>query len=321
MICVDDPAHARLRKLVAKAFTPRTIDDMESSIRATVAATLDDLERRSGPVDLIAAFALPLPLQVISEMLGIPEQWRLSFHHQIVRLIEVNDQPVRRAIRWAPAMPRLVRFFDRLIDLRRREPDGRLITRLIQAEDAGDTLSRDELVAMIFLLLFAGHETSVNLIGNGVLALLDHPDQLALLRAKPELLDGAVEELLRYTSPVEYGTMRFAKEDVTIADVTVRTGEMVMALHASANRDDTAFPEADRLDVTRATGRHLSFGAGLHYCLGAALGRLETRVALEQLLGRFPDMRLAVRHDQLRWRQSSGLRGLVALPLQLSPAG
>ena len=192
-----------------------------------------------------------------------------------------------------------------------------MITRLLEAEDAGDHLSRDELTAMIFLLLFAGHETSVNLIGNGMLALIDHPDQMAVLRAEPDLMDGAVEELLRYTSPVEYGTMRFAKEPVTIAGVTIGTGEMVMALHASANRDEAAFPNADQLDVTRATGRHLAFGAGLHYCIGAALGRLEAKLALGALLDRFHDIRLAVPREQLRWRQSSGLRGLVALPLDL----
>ncbi len=317
MICVDDPAHARLRKLVAKAFTPRSIEDMEAPVRAAVATLLDDLAAQAGPVDLISRFALPLPLDVISDMLGIPADWRLSFHHQIVRLIEVNDQPVKRAIRWAPAMPKLVRFFERLIELKRRAPDDRLIARLIAAEDAGDHLSRDELVAMIFLLLFAGHETSVNLIGNGVLALLDHPDQMALLRERPELMDGAVEELLRFTSPVEYGTMRFAREPVAIGGVTIAPGEMVMALHASANRDETAFAEPDRLDVTRPPGRHLAFGAGLHYCIGAALGRMETRLALQALLARFPDVRLAVPRESLRWRQSSGLRGLVALPLQL----
>ena len=316
MICVDDPAHKRLRKLVAKAFTPRSIDDMETHIRAAVATMIDDLAAR-GTVDLIADFALPLPLDVISEMLGIPPEWRLSFHHQIVRLIEVNDQPVKRAIRWAPAMPKLVRFFESLVERKRREPDDRLITRLLEAEDAGDHLSRDELTAMIFLLLFAGHETSVNLIGNGVLALIDNPDQMTILRARPELMDGAVEELLRFTSPVEYGTMRFAKEPVIIAGTTINTGEMVMALHASANRDETAFSEPDRLDVTRAPGRHLAFGAGLHYCIGAALGRLEARLALSALLDRFDDIQLAGPRDALRWRQSSGLRGLVALPLKL----
>ena len=317
MICVDDPAHARLRRLVAKAFTPRSISEMEGPTRSAVAIMIDDLAKR-GTVDLIADFALPLPLNIISEMLGIPEEWRLSFHHQIVRLIEVNDRPVRRAMRWAPAMPKLVRFFEDLVERKRREPDDRLITRLIEAEDAGDHLSRDELTAMIFLLLFAGHETSVNLIGNGVLALIENPDQMAVLRAQPELMDGAMEELLRYTSPVEYGTMRFAKEPVTIAGTRIDTGEMVMALHASANRDEAAFAEPDRLDITRVPGRHLAFGAGLHYCIGAALGRLETRLALSALLDRFADIRLAVPPDALRWRQSSGLRGLVALPLQLS---
>ena len=316
MICVDDPAHGRLRRLVAKAFTPRSIDDMEGWISEIVTTMLDEAEAR-GTIDLIDDFALPLPLKVISEMLGIPEDQRLSFHHQIVRLIEVNDQPVKRAIRWAPALPRLVRYFESLIDLKRREPDDKLISRLIAAEEAGDSLSRDELIAMIFLLLFAGHETSVNLIGNGLLALIDHPDQMALLRENPGMMDQAVDELLRYTNPVEYGTMRFAKEDVTIADVTIARGEMVMALGASANRDETAFPGADTLDVTRRDNRHLALGFGLHYCLGAALGRLETRVALNAMLARFPHMRLGLPRDAVRWRQSSGLRGIVSLPLDL----
>ena len=316
MICVDDPAHTRLRKLVAKAFTPRSIADMEPGIRKLVDSTLDALGRR-GRVDLMSEFAVPLPLQVISEMLGIPEDWRLSFHHQIVRLLEVNDKPIQRAIRWAPAMPRLVRFFRDLIELKRREPDDLLITRLLQAEDSGDHLTRDELTAMIFLLLFAGHETSVNLIGNGLLALIDHPDQMKLLRDRPELMDGAVEELLRYTNPVEYGTMRFPLEDVTIADTRIAKGDTVLALHASANRDESAFAGADTLDITRTESRHLSFGIGLHYCLGATLGRLETRIALGALLQRFPNVRLAVPREQLRWRQSSGLRGLVSLPLDL----
>lgn len=319
MICVDDPAHARLRKLVAQAFTPRSIDEMEGSIRYLVDEKTAELARRES-VDLIADFALPLALTVISDMLGIPDGWRLSFHHQIARLIEVNDQPLRRAIRWAPAMPRLVRFFERLIDVRRQEPDDRLVARLIAAEDGGDRLSRDELAAMIFLLLFAGHETSVNLIGNGMLALLDHPAQLELLRQQPELMPNAVEELLRFTTPVEYGTARYAKEAVVVGDVTVAAGDLVIALQASANRDETAFARADQLDITRASTRHLAFGAGLHYCLGAGLGRLETRIALEALLQRFPRMCLAVPRDTLKWRQATGLRGLMVLPVEVDPA-
>ena len=192
-------------------------------------------------------------------MLGIPEAWRLSFHHQITRLIEVNDQPVKRAIRWLPAMPKLVKFFRKAHRPQAgSESDDRLISRLIAAEDHGDTLSRDELVAMIFLLLFAGHETSINLIGNGVLALLDHPEQMALLRSRPELMDAAIEELLRYTNPVEYGTARFATEAVSLGGVTIPKGDLVMALIASANHDETAFAAADTLDVTRTDNRHLA---------------------------------------------------------------
>ncbi|WP_131114503.1 cytochrome P450 family protein [Lichenihabitans psoromatis] len=319
MISVDDPAHARLRRLVSKVFTPRSVADMEPWINGIVGPMLDAAGRQ-GTVDLMDVYALPLPLQVISEMLGIPEAQRLAFHHQVVRLIEVNDQPIRRAIRWLPAMPKLLKFFEDLIELRRREPDDKLITRLIAVEEEGDHLSRDELIGMIFLLLFAGHETSVNLIGNGLLALLEHPDQLALLKAKPDLMDNAVEELLRYTNPVEYGTMRFALEEVTIAGVTIAKGDMVMALQASANRDETAFVNADKLDVTRNDKRHLALGFGLHYCLGASLARLETRIALNALLQRFPDVSLAAPIETLRWRQSSGLRGVVSLPVTLGRA-
>ena len=317
MISVDNPAHGRLRRLVAKAFTPRSIDEMEGWIARLVENMLDDLAGRGGAVDLMQDFAVPLPLLVISEMLGIPEKWRLDFHNRIVALMEVSDKPVRRALRWGPGLPLLSRFFDKLIALRRREPDGKLISRLIEADENGDHLSHDELTGMIFLLLFAGHETSVNLIGNGLVALLDHPTELARLRADPGLMGGAVEEMLRFTNPVEYGTMRFAREDLVLAGTPIGRGEMVMALCASANRDETAFADPDRLDIGRETGRHLAFGAGLHYCLGSALGRMETRLALGALLRRFPDLRLAVRRDSLRWRQASGLRGLVALPLDL----
>ena len=320
MISVDDPAHARFRRLVGKAFTPRSIGEMEPWVRGLVDAMLDDASGR-GTVDLMEAFALPLPLTVISEMLGIPEDWRLDFHHRITRLIEVNDQPVRRAIRWLPALPRFTRFFEDLIDLKLREPDDRLISRLIAARDGDDRLTRDELVALIFLLLFAGHETSVNLIGNGVLALLDHPEQFAYLRAHPDAMDAAVEEMLRYTNPVEYGTMRFATTDVTIAGTSIAKGDMVLALGASANRDEAAFVDADAFDVNRSDNRHLALGLGLHYCLGAALGRLEARVALAALVRRFPAMRLAAPRTSLRWRHASGLRGLVALPVHLGTAG
>lgn len=317
MVCVDDPAHARLRALVAKVFTPKSVAAMEGWVQGVVDGMLDDAARQ-GTVDLIDVFALPLPLKVISEMLGIPEAQRMEFHHQVVRLIEVNDQPIRRAIRWLPAMPKMLKFFRELVALRRREPDDRLITQLINVTNQGDRLSNDELVAMTFLLLFAGHETSVNLIGNGVEALLQYPDQMELLRRQPELMPAAVDELLRFTNPVEYGTMRFALEPVSVAGVLIPKGGMVLALLSSANRDETIFANAETLDIRRTDNRHLSLGFGLHYCLGASLARLEVRVALNSLLQRFPDLRLAVDRRDLRWRTSSGLRGLKALPVHLT---
>ncbi len=317
MVSVDDPAHARLRRLVSRVFTPRAIADMAPWISGMVDTLLDEAAAKR-EVDLMADFALPLPLRVISEMLGIPEEWRLEFHDQVVRLIEVNDKPVRRAIRWLPAMPKLLRFFEDLIELKRREPDDKLITKLIAVEEEGDHLSRDELIGMIFLLLFAGHETSVNLIGNGLMALIDHPDQMALLRSDPSLMEGAVEEFLRYTNPVEHGTPRFALEDLEIAGTPIRKGEMVILLLAAANRDETIFADPDRFDILRKdNSRHLALGFGLHYCLGSSLARLETRIALDALLRRFPDLELAAPRDELRWRQATGLRGIVNLPVRL----
>ena len=320
MVSVDDPAHARLRRLVSKVFTPRSVADMAPWIETMVDTLLDGAAAagRDGAVDLMDAFCLPLPLRVISEMLGIPEEWRLEFHDQVVRLIEVNDKPVRRALRWLPAMPKLLKFFEDLIDLRRREPDDRLITKLIAVEEEGDHLSRDELIGMIFLLLFAGHETSVNLIGNGLMALIDHPDQMAMLRRDPALMEGAVEEFFRYTNPVEHGTPRFALEDLEIAGTRIRKGEMVILLLAAANRDEAVFAEPDRFDILRRdNSRHLALGFGLHYCLGSSLARLETRIALNALLRRFPDLALAVPRDAVPWRQATGLRGVVRLDVRL----
>ena len=321
MVSVDDPAHARLRRLVSKVFTPRSVADMAPWIDGMVETLLDEASaagQGGAPVDLMDRFALPLPLRVISEMLGIPEEWRLEFHDQVVRLIEVNDKPVRRAMRWLPAMPKLLKFFEDLIDLRRREPDDRLISKLIAVEEEGDHLSRDELIGMIFLLLFAGHETSVNLIGNGLMALIDHPEQMAMLRSDPGLMDRAVEEFFRYTNPVEHGTPRFALEDVEIAGTRIRKGDMVILLLAAANRDESVFVEPDRFDILRTdNSRHLALGFGLHYCLGSSLARLETRIALNALLRRFPDLALAVPRDTVPWRQATGLRGVVRLQVRL----
>jgi cytochrome P450 PksS len=209
----------------------------------------------------------------------------------------------------------MTRFFNRLIALRKSHPGTDLITALVQAEEAGDRLSQDELVSMIFLLLLAGHETTVNLIGNGMLALLQHPEQLQKLRDHPELIDTAIEELLRFGNPVEHGNMRHALEDVEIGGQVIPKGSTVLLLLASANRDEQVFEKPEELDITRDPNRHLGFGFGLHYCLGAPLARLEGRIAIQKLIQRFAHLRLAIAPDRLEWRNTTAVRGLQSLPV------
>jgi cytochrome P450 PksS len=217
-----------------------------------------------------------------------------------------------------PAVWRFLRDIRKLIQARRAQPRDDLVSALIQAEEAGQQLSEEELVAMTVLLLVAGHETTVNLIGNGTLALLEHPEQLARLRNDPALIRSAVEELLRFASPVETATERYAREEVRIAGVTIPRGELVFAVIASANRDERQFADPDKLDITREPNKHLAFGLGAHYCLGAALARLEGQLALGTLLRRAPGLRLAVAPAALRWRSGLVLRGLKALPVRLA---
>lgn len=318
MLASDDPDHRRLRDLVHRAFTPRRVDGLKASIERIVARLLDGAARGRQPVDLMAEFALPLPLTVISEMMGVPEADRLTFHHRMARFLDTNFESRLQLVRQIPNSIMTLRFFRRLIRLRRREPGDDLLTALVQAEEKGDRLSEDELIAMIFLLLLAGHETTVNLIGNGVLALLQHPDQLQRLRDDPELIGPAVEELLRFTNPVAQPAARFAREDIELHGAVIPRGAIVLPLIASANRDEAAFERPDQLDLGRHPNRHLAFGLGAHYCLGAPLARLEAKIALLALVRRFPAMRLAVPAERLRWRPSVNLRGLTALPLHLS---
>jgi len=194
-------------------------------------------------------------------------------------------------------------------------PEDDLVTALVRAEEAGDQLSEDELVAMIFLLLVAGHETTVNLIGNGMLSLLDNPDQMNRLRSNPALIKAAVEELLRYNGPLETGTERYARDDSTVAGITIPRGELVLAVLASANRDERQFEEADRLDLGREPNPHVAFGFGIHYCLGASLARLEGQIAIATLLRRIPNLKVAISSNALRWRRGLVLRGLESLPV------
>jgi cytochrome P450 PksS len=317
MVMADDPDHRRLRDLVHKAFTPVMIERMAGRVQE-ISDELLDRAARKPVVDLVADFALPLPLTVISEMLGVPEKDRLKFHKWTSSALNVTSGGLWHILLLVPDALQMFRFIKSLIKLRRANPQDDLITGLVQAENNNDRFSEDETLAMIFLLLFAGHETTVNLIGSGTLALLEHPDQFQKLHDHPELIDSAIEELLRYANPVTLVAPRLALADVEVGGQRIPAGSVVQLGLASANRDETAFDNADGLDITRNPNRHVAFGMGIHYCLGAPLARLEGRIAINTLVQRFPKMALAVPIEQLQWRSSVGVRGLQALPLKLN---
>ena len=314
MLNRDPPDHTRLRTLVSQAFTPRRIEQL----RGRIQGVCDELLDRARPVDfdLVRDYALPIPLTVISELLGIPHQDRQRFHRLVRGGIAIGaptrvmDVPIALPYVWL-----LMRYFRKLFAERRARPRDDLITAMVQAEDAGDRLSEGELMGMSILLLFAGYDTTVNLIASGALALLEHPRQRARFVEDATLAEPAIEELLRYTSPVEMTPPRLALEDVTIGSVTIRRGEMVSAVLGSANRDASQFRDPDTLDLARDPNRHLSLGQGIHFCLGAPLARMEGQIALTRLFRRFPTLRLAQPAEALRWRKLLPLRGLEALPV------
>lgn len=314
MVMKDPPEHRRLRNLVQKAFTPSMVAGLTARVEAITSELLDAMARRSS-VELIEDLALPLPLTVISEMLGVPSADRARFRALLAKVVDPDATNPLGFVRNLPRMFQLNRLLRELATLRRGRAGDDLLTALVNAAEGDDRLTEDELVSMVFLLLFAGHETTVNLIANGVQALLAHPDQLALLREKPDLIDSAIEELLRFTNPVGTVSPRFAREDMEVAGVSVPRGTTLTLLLAAANLDEAAFPNAHQLDLTRDPNRHVSFGLGAHFCLGAPLARLEARAAIPALLRRFPRMRLAVPASHLRLRSNLGLRGLHALPL------
>jgi len=313
MLDLDLPDHTRLRGLVQKAFTPRLVERMRERVASLTGELLDAALRR-GRFDLIRDYALPIPTTIISEMLGVPAGDRHRFHRwsEVIVATSPSGPGMAKAI---PSVFFFLRYIRRLVRARRAEPRDDLVSALAKAEEAGDQLSEDELLAMIFLLLVAGHETTVNLIGNGALALMRHPGQMERLRGDPSLVKTAVEELLRYESPLATATERFAREDIPIGSVVIPRGELVYAVLASANRDPRQFPEADTLDVAREPNRHLAFGLGIHYCLGAPLARLEGEIAIPALLRRAPGLRLAVPPERLGWRRGLVLRGLESLPV------
>lgn len=317
MLDQDAPNHTRLRGLVHQAFTSRRIALLAERAQA-LADSLLDAVASSGKIELIRDYALPIPVTIIAEMLGVPERDRHAFHRWSNAVVKST------ASRWGmlaliPTVLRFMRYIRRLVALRRADPQDDLLTALVQASQAGDQLSEDELVAMVLLLLIAGHETTVNLIGNGTFALLRNPQQLARLKAEPALIKPAIEELLRYESPVEMATERYAREDIALAGTAVPRGSLVLLVLASANRDEAQFPRAAELDITRAPNRHLAFGQGIHYCLGAPLARLEGEIAIGTLLRRLPDLRFSTPPEALSWRHGLILRGLDALPLRFTP--
>jgi cytochrome P450 len=320
MLNADPPDHTRLRRLVQKAFTPGRVAGLRPRIEAITASLLDAMEAAreadpagDGAIDLITEFAFPLPMTVICELLGIPDGDREEFKtwSQVILSSTATFDEYRAA---GGAM---YAYFTRLLADKRAAPADDLLSALITARDSGDSLDEPELLAMIFLLLVAGHETTVNLIATGTLALLTHPSEFARLRSDPSLLPGAVEELLRYANPLNHATDRYAPEPLDVGGVLIPAGEPVLVVTSSANRDPARFPDPDRLDLGRDASGHVAFGHGIHYCVGAPLARLEGEIAFGALLARFPGLSLAVEPSQLRWRPSSLIHGLETLPVRL----
>jgi pimeloyl-[acyl-carrier protein] synthase len=316
MLFRDPPDHTRLRGLVNKAFTPRVIEAMRPRIRGIVDTLLDRVQEARA-MDVIADLAYPLPVTVICEMLGVPvddrgriKEWSADVARSLDAIGMGADSVV--AERGRQGRRALGDYFRGLMAERKKAPRGDLLSLLIAAEEQGDKLSEGELLSTCVLLFIAGHETTVNLIGNGLFALLGHPDQLSMLRENPSLIQSAVEELLRYDGPVDR-TARITNADVELGGRKIPKGNLVVAAIGAANRDSAHFPDPDRLDITRRDNRHIAFGFGIHFCLGAPLARVEGQIAIGTLLRRLPALALGTPAPE--WRGSSVLRGLKALPV------
>jgi cytochrome P450 len=317
MLMMNPPDHTRLRRLVAKAFTPKTVE----TLRPDIVRLTDDLLDRigDGVVDVIPEIALQLPIAVISEMLGVPESMWADLQPWVraaTATLEINTT-LEQMDAANEATHHLVVAFDELIDARRAEPTDDLLSMLIHVEESGDQLTHDELISTVLLLFGAGFETTTNLIGNGLLALLEQPDQLARLRADRSLLPTAVEELLRWDSPVQIDG-RVAFEDLDVHGIPVPAGQEVITLLGAANRDPRVFDDPDRLDLGREGTQVMSFGAGIHFCLGAPLARAEGRVIFDRLLDRYPVIEPVWGDERPRYRDSIVLRGLEALPVRFA---
>ncbi len=311
MLTVDPPDHTRLRRLVSKSFTPRMIEDLRPRIQQ-IADELLDVVQEQGKMEIIADFAYPLPIIVISEMLGIPATDRNQFRAWTQELMNASVDPGQGTAVTA-TLEKFINYIEVLFNEKRLNPSDDLISALVQAKEQEDKLSKNELLSTIWLLIIAGHETTVNLISNGVLALLQHPEQMNLLGRNPSLLPSAVDELLRYAGPIMFSS-RFAREDVTIHENRIRKGELVLLSLTAANINPNIFLYPEELNISREENNHLAFGAGIHHCLGAPLARLEGQIALGTLLKRLPNLRLAIEADQLIYNHSK-IRSLANLPV------
>lgn len=314
MLFADPPDHRRLRGLVQQGFTPKLIESMRGHIQQIADELLDAVEGRA-EIELIDDYAFPLPIIVISEILGVPLEDRDKFRTWSNSIVgasnsEFDDQVYRH-------MQEFTEYLGRWFEKVRRDPGDDLISQLITAEEAGERLSEQELYGVVSLLIIAGHETTVNLIGNGILSLLQHPEQLRLLRDDPSLIKGAIEEMLRYNGPVEFSTSRWAGEDLEFRGADMKRGDLVIVALDSADRDGSQFDDPDLFDITRERSRHLAFGHGIHMCLGAPLARLEGEIAVNTLLRRFPNIRLREDAGELEWRPGMIVRGVKEIPLSL----
>ena len=317
MLNMDPPDHTRVRGLVSKIFTANRVAELEPRIQAIADELLDRVQAQ-GQMDLIDDYAFPLPIIVICELLGIPARDRNRFRHWSHAFVTSSANVARSENKFRKTkqlMESFTRYMTQLFDERRQQPQDDLISLLIQVEEAGDRLSEEELYSMVILLVVAGHETMVNLIGNAILALLMHPEQLALLRNNPALMPNAVEELIRYDGPLERAMMRFAAKDIALDEGTIERGDLVSLVLSAANRDPALFDDPDELRLDRDASNHVGFGAGIHYCLGAPLARVEARIAIESLLRRLPNLRLTVPVDELRWRRVPVIHGVHHLPV------
>jgi cytochrome P450 len=315
MVQHDNPDHRRLRKLVDQAFSRQSIEGLRGRIESLCDGLLDALPRQE-PVDLLKYWARPLPLAVICELMGLPEQDRPMFSKWVDDLMSVTSLLGFLTL-WT-RVNRIVRYFRQHFEQCRQQPRPGLMTALVQAEEAGDKLSENELLAMAFLLLAAGFETTVHLLSGGTLALLQSPEQKERLLADWSLAPPAVEELLRHVSPVQTAKPRYTLRDVEFHGQALRRGDLVVCLLGAANADPARFLSPEKLDITRSPNPHVAFGSGMHFCLGAQLARLEAQVAFERLFSRYPKLSLAVAESDLKYTGRPGMRALVALPIRLS---